>query len=276
MLLFESIPEFVRDIRHRISILLLSQFARKALRRSARNVFISSYMRERAEALVPQSRPRNVVISNGIEQGLIASTFNASPPSRPPIRGRLVAIQGDMPYKNTLILADVLYRLVAHCPAVDWHLVLIGSGEWITFKAACERLGVLSRVRFAGQLPRTQVLDELRSALCLVFPSLCEGFGNPPIEAMAVGCPVVASQRTAIPEIVGEGGVLVDPTSPESIAVAILDLQAEPQRRSVLVERGRQWVRQFTWRTSAARMYEELMAIRSPPISLCVRSAKPH
>jgi glycosyltransferase involved in cell wall biosynthesis len=87
-----------------------------------------------------------------------------------------------------------------------------------------------------------------RGADLFVFPSLYEGFGIPPLEAMACGTAVVSSDRTSLPEVVGDAGVLVDPTDPAALAGAIGEVLGSASRRRDLERRGLARVARFTWR----------------------------
>jgi glycosyltransferase involved in cell wall biosynthesis len=98
-----------------------------------------------------------------------------------------------------------------------------------------------------------------RRAAALVFPSLYEGFGWPPLEAMASGCPVACSNAGSLPEVVGEAARLFDPRSLEDIAAGIVDVLA---RRQQFVERGLEHAARYTWSASARgheRVYRELL-----------------
>jgi glycosyltransferase involved in cell wall biosynthesis len=89
-----------------------------------------------------------------------------------------------------------------------------------------------------------------------VFPSLYEGFGLPPLEAMACGCPVVCSNTSSLPEVVGDAGVLVSPFDTDGLADALAALITDPDRRADLGERGLVRSREFTWEASARRLLE--------------------
>jgi glycosyltransferase involved in cell wall biosynthesis len=86
-----------------------------------------------------------------------------------------------------------------------------------------------------------------RGADCFVFPSRGEGFGLPPLEAMACGTPVVASRAASIPEVVGDAGVLVDPDDVAEIAGALERVVGSPATRAKLIRAGREQARGFTW-----------------------------
>ena len=120
----------------------------------------------------------------------------------------------------------------------DLRLVLTGTGH----DGAPLPDGVESR----GHVPPAELVELYRSAACLVFPSLYEGFGLPPLEAMACGCPVAVSSTTSLPEVCGDAAEYFDPLSPEDMASAIL--RALDGR---LVARGIARVAAFTWEACA-------------------------
>ena len=100
------------------------------------------------------------------------------------------------------------------------------------------------------------------AARMLVMPSLYEGFGLPILEAMACGIPVIASNLSSLPEVVGEAGILVDPLDIDAIRDAILRIESDSRRRAFLIDAGRRQAKQFTWEKSARRLksiYEGLL-----------------
>ena len=103
-------------------------------------------------------------------------------------------------------------------------------------------------VRSLGHVPRDELVRLYRSAAGLVFPSLYEGFGQPPLEAMACGCPVASSNAAALPEVCGDGARLFDPTSVEEMATAIEDILARPAEWTA---KGLERAAQFSWEQTA-------------------------
>jgi glycosyltransferase involved in cell wall biosynthesis len=110
-----------------------------------------------------------------------------------------------------------------------------------------------TRVHWVGLIPDADLPAFYAGAICLVYPSLFEGFGLPLLEAMACGCPVVSSDRTACPEVVGTAGLLVDPEDVAAIAAAIARVLGDDALRADLRERGLARSRLFTWEESARR-----------------------
>jgi glycosyltransferase involved in cell wall biosynthesis len=102
-----------------------------------------------------------------------------------------------------------------------------------------------------------------RNALLFVYPSLAEGFGMPPLEAMASGVPVITSGNTALREVGGDAVVFVDPEDPESIAAAISTALSDPELRRDLVQRGLRRVREYNWADSAARVVRQYRGLQS-------------
>ncbi len=110
-----------------------------------------------------------------------------------------------------------------------------------------------SSVRWVGLIPDADLPAFYAGATCFVYPSLFEGFGLPLLEAMACGCPVVSSDRTACPEVVGAAGLLVDPEDVTAIAAAIARVLDDEALRADLRDRGLARSRLFTWGESARR-----------------------
>jgi glycosyltransferase involved in cell wall biosynthesis len=149
------------------------------------------------------------------------------------------------PHKNHARLFEAFAILRRHEPKL--RLVLTGGG--------LERLGQLpDGIERWGEIPLAELASLYQRAACLVFPSLYEGFGLPPLEAMACGCPVAASNVTAIPEVCGDAAVLFDPKDPESIANAVLEADT---RADELREKGFARAGEFTWEASA-RSHDEV------------------
>ncbi|WP_165372774.1 glycosyltransferase family 4 protein [Pengzhenrongella frigida] len=151
-------------------------------------------------------------------------------------------------HKNHARLVEAVRLLRVDDPTL--RLVLTGGG--------LESLGSLPDwVDVRGLVPLTELRELYRSAACLVFPSLYEGFGLPPLEAMASGCPVAASDAGSLPEVCGEAAVLFDAQDPAAIAAAV----TEARRRSVeLQQLGLAQARRFTWARCVAAHEDAYLA----------------
>lgn len=240
-----DLREFSRDVA-----------SRRAIRRAQLNVFISDTMRHRAESLVPSSAPRNHVVHNGLDELFLARA--ADPTCSEPEQGRLISITSTAPHKDNLTLLRTLAELTRQAPEIPWRLVVAGSGEWTTEQVLAHRLGVGDRVHFAGFLGPEALDVELRKAWCAVFTSRLEAFGNAPVEAMARRCPVVAANSSAMPEVIGDAGILVLPGSARAFAAGVLSIARHETLREELVDRAVQQIQRYRWSESARRM-EQLL-----------------
>ncbi len=226
--------------------------ARKALRRSAMNVFISHYLRQQAERLVPESRLKNHVVYNGLDSQALATSRR--PDSAQVDRAKLIAIQAPSPHKDNPTLFRCLARLVELRPDTPWRLSIAGDGDWSGPRRLAQQLGVDDRIEYLGYVDHQHLEPLFRRSLCLVFTSRLEGFGLPPLEAMAMRCPAIACRATAMPEIVGDAGILVEPGDSEQFAQAVLRLADHPQQCEELITRGVEHIKHFSWHESASKM----------------------
>ena len=137
-------------------------------------------------------------------------------------------------------------------------LVLTGPYGWRS-RPLLHRIESLRThgVHYLGRLPRNQQVKIVQAARLLVYPSLYEGFGLPPAEAMACGVPTIVSDRSSLPEVVGDAGLQVDPTAPDKLASAMERVLGDQAFAEELGERGRERARRFSW-TTAARLMEEI------------------
>ena len=174
------------------------------------------------------------VVPLAIDHGV----YRPGPEEREPI---LLYPARGWPHKNHARLFKAFEMLRETRPQL--RLILTGGG--------LERLDPLPEgVESLGEVPASQLASLYRRAACLVYPSLYEGFGIPPLEAMACGCPVAASTAGAIPEVCGDAAVLFEPTDVDAIATAMLEVD---DRRDDLRERGLARAALFTWDETARR-----------------------
>jgi len=152
------------------------------------------------------------------------------------------------------------------------HLKLVLIGDDISKYAALRRAvhshQLHKYVRFLGYLPEETLAVMYRLAGVFVFPSLYEGFGLPPLEAMASGTPVVTSNVSSLPEVAGDAAVLVDPYDPSAIADGIERVLCDERLRRDLRARGLIRARQFSWEASVARVREIYGEVGQAPVTL--------
>lgn len=158
--------------------------------------------------------------------------------------------------KNLHFLLDVLNLSLRH--QADLMLVIAGAGpQEDELRAYARRLGVERSIIFTGYVPEEDKVDYYNLADVFVFPSLLEGFGMAAAEAMACGVPVVCSDTSSLPEVVGDAGLLCSPTDAEAFSAQIVRLAKDPALRRELGEAGRKRVREtFSWERAARLTYE--------------------
>jgi glycosyltransferase involved in cell wall biosynthesis len=232
--------------------------ARRAAAQASANVYISGYLRGCAEAIDPTSADRNHVIHNGVPADFLLEP----PPEAARSELQLCAVQAPLEHKDNESLLQALAALVGAMPALDWRLDVAGQGPWDRWRGRAAELGLAERVRFLGHLEPAALKQLYERAVCLVYPSVFEGFGLPVIEAMARGCPVVAAEAGAIPEVAGDAALLVPPRSPLALRDAVRRLHEDARLRGELIERGRRRAGTFTWSASAGRFLELFERVR--------------
>ncbi|MER3472472.1 MAG: glycosyltransferase family 1 protein [Armatimonadota bacterium] len=139
-------------------------------------------------------------------------------------------------------------------------LVLVGAPGWQNARilAQATRLGIEGQLRLAGYILREHLPGVYAAARALLYPSLYEGFGLPPLEAMGCGTPVLASSVSAMPEVIGEAGVLVDPRNVQEMAEGIQRITQDEALRRQITQRGLQRVRRFRWDDAAQQTLQVL------------------
>ena len=221
---------------------LRSALWHRSLRRAARVIAISEFVRDRAVAKLGLDGERVRVVPLGLDHDVLQpGTVEREPfvlyPARP------------WRHKNHARLYEAFALVRRERP--ELRLVLTGGGD---FGAVPDAVEVRGHVR------REELVSLMQRASALVFPSLYEGFGLPPLEAMACGCPVACSNAGALPETVGDAARLFDPHDPRSIAEAVLEVVADPAPWS---ERGLARAERYAWDETARltdAVYAELLA----------------
>src|SRR5205085_9627051 len=132
-------------------------------------------------------------------------------------------------------------------------LVLAGKCAWLFDETlrALEQTGLKDTVLLTGYVADADLPALYSGALCFVYPSYFEGFGLPVLEAMQCGTPVIAGNRTSLPEVVGDAGILIDPFNPRDIANAIARLVSNPSARDELRKLGIERAQRFNWLETA-------------------------
>lgn len=243
----------------------LSGAVPRSLRRAAHVVAVSETTRREAIERLGLTPDRVSVVYNGVDPA-----FRPLPPATvDEVRGRLalperfILTLGTLePRKNHRGLIQAFARLLESEPAVS--LLVAGRRGWLDepiFRAV-EELGLQSSVRFLGGVEDADLPALLNATSVVAYPSFYEGFGLPPLEAMACGTPVVTSTGGALPEVCGEAALLVDPADTAGLADALRRALMDRALRATLRERGLRRAAGFTWANTAAGLVEVFRRVR--------------
>jgi glycosyltransferase involved in cell wall biosynthesis len=163
--------------------------------------------------------------------------------------------------KNVSTLIKAFYRLKRI--KIPHKLVIVGKKGWLyndIFKTI-ESMKIQEDVIFTGYVPEEDLVKLYNLADLFVYPSYYEGFGLPPLEAMACGCPVITSNTSSLPEVVGDAGILVDPYDVEGLAKAMYEVLKDESFRIELAKKGLERAKLFSWRKTSEetwKVYEEV------------------
>jgi len=217
---------------------------------------------------VSNSTKRDIIRLTGAPENKITVVYEAAHPIYQPlqdehllreVRERL-GIDHDFilfvstiePRKNVPTLLQAYKQLLDNYHA-EVNLVLAGEKGWLFDEvfALVEKFDLQQRVRFLGRVSPEDLLGLYNAARLLVHPAFYEGFGLPPLEAMACGTPVVVSNTSSLPEVVGDAALLVDPTDVDGMAVAIWRLLSDNALRQQMIDKGLSRARRFSWKKAA-------------------------
>jgi glycosyltransferase involved in cell wall biosynthesis len=231
-----------------------------AIRRAARVITGSASAACELLRFVDYPSDRVRVIPHGVSREFL--DFPNRPPHRPSGPVRILHVGRCQAQKNVEALLQALPQIrdLLARPVV---LVKVGGG----FTPAQERLIASLRLEDSierlPQMPQSELPSQYARCDLLVVPSLDEGFGFPALEAMAVGTPVIAANRGALPEVVGDAGILVDPPEAGVFAGVAARVLADPSLLAQMSKRGRERARNFPWERTAAEtlaVYREVQA----------------
>jgi glycosyltransferase involved in cell wall biosynthesis len=210
------------------------------------------------------------VIYNGIDERfgeMPAEDDVARVRERYQLDERFVLYAGNIkPHKNVERLIEAFHILRKGGGELEHiKLVIIGDevSKYAALRHAVHRHKLHKHVRFFGFVPHGTLAILYRLAAVFVFPSLYEGFGLPPLEAMASGTPVITSNVSSLPEVVGDAALLIDPLEPHAIADAMRRVLTDSALRENLSQRGLERARHFSWERSIRRVreiYDEVLA----------------
>jgi len=233
----------------------LPRWAKEAARSAAGVVTPSEFAKSELVSLLGLPEERVHVVPNGYEREVFRLEVTAADPALLAgfgIHGPFLLYSGGFTRrKNVRALLEAWAQLAPSFPELS--LVLAGPAEPL---AALIAEVPAPRVVLAGYLDRAALPRVLKAATALVYPSIYEGFGLPPLEAMALGVPVVAVRAGAVPEVTGDCAVLAPDGTPESLAAALRSLLEDSSLAASLSRRGPEQADHFSWEDHAAHVLQ--------------------
>jgi glycosyltransferase involved in cell wall biosynthesis len=221
--------------------------ARDAAARADAVIAVSQFTRSQVVSLLGVEPAKIHVVHHGIRH-------LAEPASAPPAREKVILNVGAIQKRKNIA------RLVEAFETLEppWELVLAGShgfgaGEIL---ARIAKSPARDRIRVTGYVSAEDLAGWYARAAVFAFPSMDEGFGMPVLEAMSAGVPVIASNRSALPEVAGDAAVLVDPDDTEALRQALLDMTRSVDLRREFARRGEARARMFTWEKAVRETWD--------------------
>ncbi|MBI2816694.1 MAG: glycosyltransferase family 4 protein [Acidobacteria bacterium] len=261
-----DVADFVYDSKRGFKQNIRWRLVQRAVRQAHRILAVSNATKRDLEDLLQVPSSRITVVENAIDERFIHPC-----PEEDKLRALerysvddpfLLYVGSAKPQKNVPRLieafAAVKSRLREHPVYRNLRLLIIGDeiSEHSDLRRAVLRTRMQHEVRFLGFVPVDILRVFYQSAEVFVFPSLHEGFGLPPLEAMAQGTPVVTSNVSSLPEVVGDAAVLVNPENVFEIARAIEQVLLDPDLRAKLCAKGRRQVERFSWDRSVSKVLD--------------------
>lgn len=257
---FRAFPETVAKRTER----WLKNNLERYCRRADFILTVSEFSRQEIQRYMGVSAEKITVIYNGVDTRRYHPDYTAaqidSAKSRNGICGKYFLYLGTLePRKNIETLITAYNLLKKECGGEPFpKLVLAGKKGWMyeSIFALVKKNGLENDVIFTGYVDEEDVPALLCGAHIFVFPSLYEGFGIPPLEAMACGTPVITSNTSSLPEVVGEAGILVPPMDAEGLKRSMQQLLTDEAMRQHYINAGFKQAQKFTWERSAEKLVD--------------------
>lgn len=252
-------------LQHRKQNPFFRRLLPKALRAARVIITPSEHNRRLLSSHFPDAAAKIEVIANGKQERPGKPALAAPRDGQPPgilFVGRLCHVKN---IRALLAAFELIYNEIPH------RLLVVGDDENHLKRLRQERpqlarMEAEGRLTFLGHLPQAELFQLMISAAVFVFPSLYEGFGMPPLEAMSCGCPVIVSNRGSLPEVCDDAALYIDPERPQEIADSIRRVVNDPVLRQLFIRKGIERAAGFHWEKSAAAHLEEIRRqLRSRP-----------
>lgn len=234
----------------------------RGMLKADRIIAISRFSREEIIRVLDYPRERVRAIYLGVDRDFyrpLPRDMSVAERYKVPAAKRIILYVGsEQPRKNLPVLLRAFAALSKE--RGDVTLLKVGSPQWKGGRGELvgliERLGLRDDVIFADYVPERDLPALYNIADVFAFPSRYEGFGLPPLEAMACGCPVVASNSSSLPEVMGEAGIMVNPDDVEGLAQAISKVLENQALREELIAKGLERAERFSWEKTSRETIE--------------------
>lgn len=254
-------PEWLtrRIVRHQKALLP------GVLQRASQVITSSQYSRDRLIEIFSLPQEKVTAVPLGIDSRFSGAPVDAALLAEAGVRQPFVLTVGTLqPRKNIESALRAFEKFVSSTGAAH-QLVIAGARGWrdSELMRTLEASGLGDRVCVVGHVEDQQLVNLYRATSCFVFPSRYEGFGFPPLEAMACGTPVISSNRTSLPEVVGDAGILVDPDDVDQLAAQLERVLGSEGLQTSLKAAGIQRAAEFSWQRTATEtlaVYERACA----------------
>lgn len=249
-----AMPQYVGGLHKRLYARLMFT----AVRRKADSIIcVSHFTESELMRLTNKGYQKINVIYNGVDE----LWFGIKKMQNPHGRAFILYVGNVKPHKNLKVLIQAFNLIVKKIPH---DLVIIGKREGLITpdKKVVGVVANLNRVHFIGSVEDNTLQQYFAHADVLVLPSMYEGFGLPPLEAMACGCPVVVSKVASLPEVCGDAAYYINPYDVNSIADGIYDVITKTDLKETLITKGLQRAKMFSWEKSAKehiKVFEEVL-----------------
>lgn len=258
-MVYKAFPDTVRGRTK----FMLNMGLKRSMRRADIIVTDSEFSKEEILKYFPRHKRKIRVVPCGVDLERFKPCTDSERISK--VKSSL-GIEGDyFLYVGTIEPRKNLRRLIAAYAAFvkkvgenSPKLVLAGGKGWLDGEiyASVRKLGLEGKILFTEYVPAGDMTPLMCGALAFVFPSLYEGFGMPPLEAMACGAPVLTTNAASLPEVVGDCAVICDAYSVKSIAQGLYRLYSDKDLRAQLSRKGIERAKDFTWERSAQMLHD--------------------
>jgi glycosyltransferase involved in cell wall biosynthesis len=253
------VPEIIGNLKKRI----YAKTMFRALRKRASVIFtVSDFSKSELLRLTAGPREDNILPTH---LGISPEWYGAAQLLAVRSRSYFIYVGNIKPYKNLSRLVDAFLKIKDRIPH---DLVIVGQSEGLITGESMEFFqrvrGAGERIHLAGFVPYQELRSLVGHADALIMPSLYEGFGLPPVEAMAAGVPIAVARAASLPEVCGDAALYFDPLSIEDIGAKLVMIGSDAELRLQLREKGLRRSRDFTWDACSEKTAQALHANLTP------------